>query len=108
MKKSKLYKQITSGKTTLEELFENDTVILHNDKKTVEYVHFWNWSEDVKKTHPNFSDYEIRALTFNGAIVCAGRVISEEEKYSGGIRWFYSSKEENQLYRELMKRFEDK
>lgn len=45
MKKSKLHKQIISGKTTLKELFESNTIILHNDNKTVEYIHFWNWNE---------------------------------------------------------------
>lgn len=108
MKKSKLHKQIISGKTTLKELFESNTIILHNDNKTVEYIHFWNWNEMVKKLHPEFSDYEIRVLTFNGELVCTGRVVTYDEKYNGCIRWFYPDKEDVQLYYELMKRFEDK
>ena len=108
MKKSKLYKQIASGKTTLKELYESDTVILHNDNKTVEYIYFWDWNKDVKKVHPEFSDYEIRALTFNGEIVCSGRVVQNEDKYNGFIRWFYPDKSDKELYYELMKRFEDK
>lgn len=103
--KSKLYQDVKNGKTTLKELFENGVIYLHKDKKTFEYVHFWNWSEKVKKDHPNLNDYEIRALTFNGDIICKGRVINYDQKYNGFLRWSYPDKKDEILYNELLKTY---
>lgn len=108
MIKSKFYKDIQEGKTTLKTLYEQKAVFLHRDKKTFEYVYFYDWTEEVKKAHPEFSDYEIRALSFNGECLCSGTVINErclynEKKHYGYFFWSYSNKEEKNFYNKLLK-----
>lgn len=95
--KSKFYKEIQSGKCTLKDLYLIGAKFVHKGKKTVEYIHFWNWKNEIKENHPDFSDYEIRALTFNGQIVCRGTCID------GEFRWTYPTDQDEKLYKELMK-----
>lgn len=102
MKKSQLYKDVVSGKTTLKDLYDNKIVFLHKDNITVEYVHFWNWNKKIKDNHPNLNDYEIRALTYNGQVICRGRVVTDEDKYNGYIRWYYPEHEDEELYKKIM------
>ena len=78
--KSKFYKDVQKGLTTLAELYKKGATYKHRNG-AIEYIYAYDWDAETKAKHPEFSDYCIRAFYKDDfGLMSKGQIIDREKK----------------------------